>query len=350
MRLITLTLVSKIASVLLFACTILPVALCVKHAFGQTPQDLIGHQRPVRALAFSPDGTILASGSDDGTVRFWDGLTGKPKQVIRAHRLPVLTIRFSPDGKILASGSFADGLKLWNVGNGSLIASLPLPLESGALVSSLAFTSDGKKLAAAVGRGSRFAASQSELFVWELPSRIQLQKISTPFSEGPQIALTADGREVVFASGRSVGVYDLLTGAKRLIAPGFTPGFVNAMALSPDGTTLAVGCSHKEEFQGQKIDKHQIQLYAFATGQEMAALKGHESFTLCLAFTPDGKRIVSSSRDGTVKLWDVASGQELASLAGNVGSVHSVAVSPDGKKLAAGGDNGTVQLWTLPRP
>jgi len=345
-----LTRVSSVAPALMFVCTIVPASMSVKNGFAQNPQDLVGHQRPAKSLAFSPDGKMLASGSEDGTIRFWDIPSGQPRAIIRAHTMPVLAVRFSPDGKTIASGSLADGLKLWNVGDGSVAANLPLPPQPRGLVSSLVFTSDGKKLAAGVGHGNRLAASRSELFVWELPSGTQLHRVFTAFNEGPLVALTADETELVLASGKKTAVYDLVTGKERPISLSFNPGFATAMALSPNGTVLALGKSDKVDFQGQKIDKHQIKLYQFATGQELVALEGHEGLILCLAFTPEGKRIVSGSRDGTVRLWDVASGQVLATLMGNIGYVHCLAISPNGKILAAGGQNGTIQLWNLPTP
>src|SRR5206468_2908460 len=92
----------------------------------------------------------------------------------------------------------------------------------------------------------------------------------------------------------------------------------------------------------------QVKVWDAQTGQETLTLKGHTGSVHSVAFSPDGKRIVSGSADKTLKVWDATSGQETLTLKGHTGAVHSVAFSPDSKRIVSGsGDSGTLKVWNL---
>jgi uncharacterized protein with WD repeat len=105
-------------------------------------QTLEGHSRSVNAVTFSPDGTLLASASDDGTVRLWDPATGVSLQTLERHSCWVDAVAFSPDSKLLASASGDGTVRLWDMATGALLQTL----ETNDKVQELAFSSDGHYL------------------------------------------------------------------------------------------------------------------------------------------------------------------------------------------------------------
>ena len=112
-------------------------------------------------------------------------------------------------------------------------------------------------------------------------------------------------------------------------------GYINSVAFSPDGKTLASGSGDNT-----------IKLWDVATGREIRTLSGHTGYVLSVAFSPDGKTLASGFDDKTIKLWDATTGRELRTLSGHTGYVRSVAFSPDGKTLASGSDDRTIKLWS----
>jgi len=110
---------------------------------GQPVRTLEGHTSWVRSVAFSPDGKLLASGSDDDTIKLWDVATGREVRTLEGHNYAVTSVAFSPDGKLLASGSYKE-IKLWEVATGQEVRTLRGHTD---WVKSVAFSPDGKLLA-----------------------------------------------------------------------------------------------------------------------------------------------------------------------------------------------------------
>jgi WD40 repeat protein len=109
---------------------------------------------------------------------------------------------------------------------------------------------------------------------------------------------------------------------------------VNSVAFSPDGKQVVSGS-----------DDNTVQLWDAATGAALQTLKGHSASVSSVAFSPNNKQVVSGSDDNTVQLWDATTGAALQTLKGHSASVYSVAFSPDGKQVVSGSDDNTVQLW-----
>jgi WD40 repeat protein len=282
---------------------------------------LNGHDGEVYSVAFSPNGNVVATGADDGMVRLWEVAThrqiGAP---LNGHDGEINAVGFSPDGKILASGGADDGVvRLWDVASHRQIG-VPLLGHSG-VVLSVAFSHDGKILASGAADGT--------VRLWDVASHRQ---IGVPLLGHSgvvySVAFSHDGK--ILATGAADGIIRLWDVATRQMTgswPIYSPVF--NVAFSPDGKLLV---------SGNLDDK--AQLWDVATRQPI----GNPFTGYSLAFNPDGKSLATGSYDHIVRLWNVLSRTGTAALTSNDGAINAMAFSRDGKTLAAGSADGTVRL------
>jgi WD40 repeat protein/serine/threonine protein kinase len=283
---------------------------------------LHGHENAVFAVAFCPDGKILASASWDGTARLWDVTTGKAQATLRRPGA-LWALAVSRDGKTLATTGQRELVTLWDVATGQERC---LGAPSG--FAGLALTRDGKTVAAA---GARL------IKLWDVATGHEQATLRGDREEGfPSVAFSPDGKTVAAGtSEKSVRLWTADGGKWRQgAALKGHEGWVRSVAFSPDGKTLAAGSGWSAK------------LWDVATGKQRATLQGHKGTVESVTFSPDGKTLATGSEDRTVRLWDVATGQERAQQA-HLGPVYSVAFSPDGKALASGSGDGAVKVWDL---
>jgi len=292
---------------------------------------LSGHTSPVNSVAFGPDGKILASGSYDRTIILWDVATHRPLGLpLSGHTSPVNSVAFGPDGKILASGSYDRTIILWDVATHRPIGA---PLQGHTdWVRSVAFSPDGKILAS--------GSDDKTIILWDVATHRRFGAPLQGHTDGLRsVAFSPDGRMLASSSkDQTVRLWDVATG-QPLGPPliGHTD-VVWSVAFSPDGKTLASGAGDKT-----------IIMWDLATDPlHGPSLTGHTDWVTSVAFSPNGKRLASGSYDTTVRLWDIATRQPLVPpLSGHTSPVNSVAFSPDGKILASGSDDRTIILWDL---
>jgi WD40 repeat protein/transcriptional regulator with XRE-family HTH domain len=301
---------------------------------------LAGHTNVVNCVVFSPDSSILASGSDDGSVRLWDVAhersLGAP---LLGHSGAVMSVVFSPNGATLFAGTADGTIALWDVARPQL-NNLPLNGPSSE-VHSVAFSPDGTLLAA----GSWDLING--IWLWNVHTR---RRISSPLyapSYVQSVAFNADGK--ILATVDEDGTLQLWNVQHpQPYVSSFTGSLLVAwsVAFSPDGKTLAVGGCETTDLQNLCTNGG-IDLWDVRRGKRLGApLTGAMDFVDSVAFSPDGRTLASGSRDGTIQFWDVADHRPLGEpLRGHTSMVTSVAFSPNGTLLASGSSDTTVRLW-----
>jgi RNA polymerase sigma factor (sigma-70 family) len=286
-------------------------------------------QKPVWGLplAVSPDARLVAwaDPGEEAVIGLYDLASGEEMRRLRGHRVQIHALVFAPDGKTLASAAGDRTVRLWDVAGGRVLHRIgPLPQGCEALV----YSSDGKTL---IGAGPT-------AYLWDATTAREVFKLDAPRNRRYPIVLSADGK--LLASGVSyddskVYLWDAATGQQRRALEGHRGG-PSSLAFSPDGRLLASGGADRT-----------IRLWDLATGKEVRKIAGHQMTVHSLAFSPDGKRLASGSMDATVGLWDVATGADLRPQVGHAGAVTALSLSPDGRRLASGSYDQTIRLWDL---
>ena len=296
------------------------------------PDTLAGHADEAWAVAFSPDGKILATGSDDTdephTIKLWNPASGRLIVGWKAHAATVASLAFSPDGRVLASGSLDTGgaghpnVILWDVASHEPLAKLEG--HNGA-VRSVIFSSDGRLLAT--------AGNDATARLWDVAGKSPRAVLDGHTTKLTAIAFSSDGLLLASASNDGkVRLWDVASGKPRAILPHVAN--VNAVAFAPDGSLVA-----------SANERGEINLWAAPAGDLVRTIRGDAEQLRCVAFTPDGRSVVAAGKGKVIRVWDIATGLELLSLEGHKAQINALAFSPEGSILASCSHDGAVKLW-----
>ncbi len=302
----------------------------------------------VGALAFSPNGRTLATGTWVDTVMLWDVTdAAHPRQLgmpLTGHTGAVEAVAFSPDGRTLASGGDDKQVILWNIANATHARRLGSALTGHTdAVKAVAFGLDGHTLAT--------RSDGRNLVLWDITDPNHPRTVGSYSSDRlgtvDALAFSPDGHTLASGSDYDLTLWDATdpTHLRSLSSPsaGRDP-FAGALAFSPDGHTLAMGSLDHTVILWDTTDPAHPRRLGLP-------LVGHTGAVHVAAFSPDGHILATGSEDKTVILWDAVHPRELGlPLVGHTGPVHSVTFSPDGRTLASGSADKTVMLWDVTDP
>lgn len=293
----------------------------------QCVHTLKGHTSMVQAIAISPDGQLIASGSNDNNIKLWQLTTGKLLRNLNrwfsGHSSMVDSLAFSPDGKLLASGSWDDTIKLWQVNTGKQISTFT---GHSNWVNSVAFSPEGQMLAS--------GSADNTIKLWQIKTGRQISTLTGHLDLVGSVAFSQDGE--ILASGSAdytVKLWQVHTGREICTFTNHS-FYVNSVAFSPDGQLLASGSADNS-----------IKLWQVSTRQELRTFTGHSDSVWSVAFSPDGQLLASGSWDKTIKIWHASTAREICTLTDHLNYVRTVAFSPDGRTLVSGSDDDTIKIW-----
>jgi WD40 repeat protein len=292
---------------------------------------LLGHTQGCPALAFTPNGKVLVSGSWDKTIRLWDVATGKQMAVLRGHTGHVYCVAISPDGTLLASTGTDRTVRLWDMATRK--TKWVLRGHTGS-VQCVAFSPDGSTVASAgldravrwwdektgryligVRMGKRpirpvAAPPTNEARLWDAKTGRALGSWSGHTGPVYRVVFTPDGKSLLASGDRVVRIWDRATRKERPALKGHTRP-ISSLAISPDGRTLASVSILLSDQIGDMNQigmgkKSEVRLWDLTTGKELAAFI-YPGELGKLEFTPDGKTLVSLSEfELAVELWDLS--------------------------------------------
>jgi len=354
-------------------------------------QSFEGHTKGIQSVALSPDERYAASGASDGTVRVWRlpavekqaGLSEGEVRRFLGHEGPVYSVAMTRDGTRIVSGSMDATARVWDTATGTELVRFE---GNGSSVYSVAISADGRRVLSGSGGnpGHDTPEGNWSVCLWDLESGKALNRLDRRGDSITAIAFDADGRRALVASYNGTVLLWDIENWREIKRIQESRG-VWSVCFSPDESQALVAGGHE--------NKPVLRLWDLTTSQEVMRFDGHDPGCWQAIFTTDGRRILSTGLDRTIKLWDVKTGsavqsfraahattgaalsadgkvlvsgnhgvdktvlvwnvetgEQIKAFGGHTSGVQSVAMSPDGRWAVSGSHDNTVRLWKLPIP
>lgn len=304
------------------------------------------HASWVIALAWSPDGTHIASAGGDGTVRVWEAQTGESLLTYRGHthvlnkinlQATVYTVALAPEGQRIVSAGDGPGVHVWDAAKGQTLTLYQG--HSGWLpkVFAVAWSPDGRSIASACSS----IGMDKTVHIWDSDTGQTLIRYDAhdgwlPNFSVLSLAWSPDGTRVAATCGdKTIRIWS--TATRRLSATyRFRSPWSSHIAWSADSRYLA--SAHSD---------HTAQVWDTSTGVPIVTYHGHTESIRYVAWSPDGTRVASASNDRTVQVWEALTGKHVYTYRGHAHWATSVVWSPDGTRLASASNDKTVRIWSI---
>jgi WD40 repeat protein/serine/threonine protein kinase len=304
--------------------------LSISGVVASSDRFLIGHSAPVTDADFSPDGTMIATSSLDGTTRLWDATTQEHLLTLSRHDLRVNHLAFLPDQKHLATSGEDNTTRIWDISPNGGREVTTFVSQQGTWawgLQSITYSSD----------------SQSLMSFAHLTETIYDANTGRELAENPRSEFTV--LTLINPSGNLIASYDprgitriieRSSGKERFRLPG-NSSTQQLIASNPAGTRLALANQEGE-----------VLILEMPTSRQLLSFQAHPGRILSINFSPDGTRLATGGADGSARVWDPETGKELQEITGQIGGIAAIAFDfPAGDRLATGGYDNTVKLWDV---